>query len=159
MILSIRWPFLYWSFKTALGLPKRAAEDRVLRNAIAWRRHISSDFTRSTIPNVEGASIQIQTSARMARWVSRFIRSFWSKYRDRLDAAPLQRITMAILDLLGSAYSLPEARSEFSSTLAVWRVRIKEHIEAHLDNSQLTPGHPCKAYSEPPAGRMRGSLD
>lgn len=77
--------------------------------------------------------------------VSRFIRSFWSDYRDRLDAVPLPQITIAILHLVGSAYSLPEARLDSSSTSAVWRVRIKEHIEAHLDNDDLTPAQVAAA--------------
>lgn len=83
--------------------------------------------------------LRMRGDAELSGLVSRFIRSFWCDYRDRLDAAPLPRITIAILDLLGSAYSLMEARSESSSTSAVWRVRIREHIEAHLDNPDLTP--------------------
>ena len=78
--------------------------------------------------------------------VSRFIRGFWSDYRDRLDAAPLPRITISILDLLSSVYSLPEARSD-SSTSALWRVRIKEYIEVHLDNSDLTPAQVAAALN------------
>jgi AraC-like DNA-binding protein len=98
------------------------------------------DMLRRSISCPEAVlGVPMRGDAELSGLVSRFIRSFWSDYRDRLDAAPLPRITMAILDLLGSAYSLPDARLESSPNSAVWRVRIKEHIEAHLDNADLTP--------------------
>ncbi len=88
--------------------------------------------------------LRMRGDADLSGLVSRFIRSFWSDYRDQLDTVPPSRITNAILGLLGSAYGLPEARSE-SSKSEVWRARIKEHIEAHLDNGDLTPAQVASA--------------
>jgi AraC-like DNA-binding protein len=89
--------------------------------------------------------LRLRGDAELSGLVSRFIRSFWFDYRNRLDAAPLPRITVAILDLIASAYSPPAARSESSSASTLWRVRIKEYIEAHLDEPELSPAQVAAA--------------
>lgn len=99
--------------------------------------------------------LRMQGDTELSGLVSRFIRCFWSEYRDRLDSAPLPRIATAILDLVGTAYSLPAAQSESSSTSALWRVRIREHIETHLGEADLThsscrgPSYLDKVSSQP----------
>jgi len=71
---------------------------------------------------------------------SSFIRDFWRQYRDRLGPQLLPRISAAILDLAGSAYSLvPQAQAVGSAPAVMWRVRIRDHIEAHLYDPELTP--------------------
>ena len=84
--------------------------------------------------------------AELSGLVSSFIRNFWFGYRNRLNAAPMRRISAAILDLLGSAFaSRPDAQAVYPATSPVWRVRIKDYVEAHLHEPDLTPTQIARA--------------
>jgi len=101
---------------------------------------IPHQLLKRSVPCPEGVlGRRMRGNADVGGLVSQFIRRFWSAYRHRLDSAPLPRLTAAILDLVGSAYSLPGERRAVPTTRAMWRVRIREHIEAHLDDADLAP--------------------
>jgi AraC family transcriptional regulator, positive regulator of tynA and feaB len=77
--------------------------------------------------------------------VSTFIRGFWSGHRSGLDRMLLPRISSAILDLVGGVYAPFQNSGPASAPSAVWRVRIRDYIEAHLQEADLTPARIASA--------------
>jgi AraC-like DNA-binding protein len=72
--------------------------------------------------------------------LSQLLRQYWSEYHRGLDEQTGSRVSIAILDLIGAAYSdLPQALADRSSLGTAHRIRIINYIEAHLHDPDLTP--------------------
>jgi len=72
--------------------------------------------------------------------VSRFLTGCWADCRQALDAAAAERVSLAILDLLGAAYAeVVRPPSEYSSLGTAHRIRIINYIESNLQDPHLTP--------------------
>jgi AraC family transcriptional activator of tynA and feaB len=85
-------------------------------------------------------AIPIQATAGVRRLFSRFLRAYWAECRRDLDQLCAERVTTAIMDLLGAAYAdVPCPRSGRSSLATAHRLRIINYIEAHLHDPELTP--------------------
>ena len=82
----------------------------------------------------------MQASSGICGLLSRFLRNYWVECHQDLDVAAAERVTVAILDLLGAAYAdMPRGESSRSSLGAAHRIRIVNFIEAHLRDPDLTP--------------------
>jgi AraC family transcriptional activator of tynA and feaB len=72
--------------------------------------------------------------------LSSFLRNFWRQYSTRIDVAFPERVGSALLELAASAYAVvPQAAAEGSTLTTAWRVRIRDHIETHLHDPEMTP--------------------
>jgi AraC-like DNA-binding protein len=88
------------------------------------------------------AVIGLQMSGRsgLSGLLSSFLRSFWDQYATRIDVAFSERVGSALLELTASAYAVvPQAAAEGSTLKTAWRVRIRDYIETHLGDPDLTP--------------------
>jgi AraC-like DNA-binding protein len=107
------------------------------------RRHIACPESLVAIP--------MQGSHGVSSLLSRFLRSYWIECRQELDAGAAERVTVAMLDLLGAAYAdIPRARSGHSSLGTAHRIRIINYIEAHLHDPELTPTRIAEACKMTP---------
>ena len=98
----------------------------------ALRRHLACPESVIAVP-MSGAT-------GLSGLLSHFLRDLWSRCHEDFDPAVAPRITRAILDMLGSAYSvIPQAQSDRSSLSMAHRIRILNYIEAHLGDPDLTP--------------------
>jgi AraC-like DNA-binding protein len=96
------------------------------------RRHIASPECLVAIP--------MQASHGVGSLLSSFLRSYWAACRQEFEDCAAERVTVAILDLLGAAYAdIPRARSDCSSLATAHGIRIINFIEAHLHDPDLTP--------------------
>ena len=85
-------------------------------------------------------AVPMSGSSGLSGLLSGFLKEFWVRCREGLDASAAPRITHAILDLVASAYTaLPRARSDRSSLATAHRIRIINYIETHLSDPDLTP--------------------
>jgi AraC-like DNA-binding protein len=85
-------------------------------------------------------AVRVPAGGGVAALLSRFLRSFWVACHQDLDPDAAARVTVAILDLVGAAYAqVPRAPCERSSVASAQRIRILNHIQAHLHDPQLTP--------------------
>jgi AraC-like DNA-binding protein len=85
-------------------------------------------------------AVPLRAGGDVAGLLSRFLRSFWVACHQDLDADAAARVSGAILDLVGAAYvDVPRAYCERSAIAAAQRIRILNHIEAHLHDPELTP--------------------
>jgi AraC-like DNA-binding protein len=83
--------------------------------------------------------------------LSRFLRSYWAECRQALDTGAAERVTIAILDLIGAAYAdIPSAHSNHSSLGTAHRIRITNYIESHLHDPDLTPTRVAEACKMTP---------
>lgn len=72
--------------------------------------------------------------------LSSFVRNFWQHYSTTSDISCSDRIGGALLELAASAYAVvPRAQTEGSALKTVWRVRIRDYIETHLHDPEMTP--------------------
>jgi len=91
-------------------------------------------------------AVRMHGSRGMNMLLGNFVQSFWSCRSEALDPAVSLRMSYTILDLIAAAYSsAPHARCEQSSLVVAHRVRIVSYIEAHLRDSELTPGRIAQA--------------
>jgi AraC family transcriptional activator of tynA and feaB len=96
------------------------------------RRHIASPECLVAIP--------MQASNGVGALLSSFLRNYWAECHHAFEESAAERVTVAILDLLGAAYAdIPRARSDCSSLATAHRIRIINFIEAHLHDPDLTP--------------------
>jgi AraC-like DNA-binding protein len=85
-------------------------------------------------------AVPLRAGSGVAALLSRFLHSFWVACHQDLDPEAAARVTLALLDLLGAAYAdVPRARCERSAVATAQRIRILNHIEAHLHDPELTP--------------------
>ncbi len=78
--------------------------------------------------------------------LSQLLRNYWSDYHQGLNQQTGSRIGVAILELIGAAYSdLPQAVADRSSLGTAHRIRIINYIEAHLNDPDLTPTRVAEA--------------
>ncbi len=85
------------------------------------------------------------------RLASRLLSSYWAECRHELDAEAAERVTVAILDVLGAAYArTPRAHADQSSVGAAHRIRIINFIETHLHEPDLTPTRVAEACKMTP---------
>jgi AraC-like DNA-binding protein len=85
-------------------------------------------------------AIPMEASSGVRALLSKFVRNFWVECTQQLDDAAANRVTEAILDLLGAAYAdIPRAHANCSSLTAAHRIRIINYIEAYLRDPDLTP--------------------
>jgi AraC family transcriptional activator of tynA and feaB len=107
------------------------------------RRHIACPECLVAIP--------MQASRGVVGLLSRFLRNYWVECHQELDVASAERVTVAILDLLGAAYAdMPRAQSDRSSLATAHRIRIINFIEAHLHDPDLTPTRIAEACKMTP---------
>jgi AraC-like DNA-binding protein len=72
--------------------------------------------------------------------LSAFVRNFWQQYSTDAAATFPERIGSALLELAASAYAVvPQAAADGSTLKTAWRVRIRDYVETHLNDPQLTP--------------------
>ena len=72
--------------------------------------------------------------------LSSFVRNFWQQYSVTPQGEYPERIGTALLELAASAYSVvPRAAAEGSTLKTAWRVRIRDYIEGHLHEPEMTP--------------------
>ena len=72
--------------------------------------------------------------------LSRFLSGYWSECRQELGIGAAERVSLAILDLLGAAYAdVPRPQSEPASLSTAHRIRIINYIESNLHDPDLTP--------------------
>jgi AraC family transcriptional regulator, positive regulator of tynA and feaB len=96
------------------------------------RRHVACPESLVATPVRAGSDV--------AGLMSRFLRSFWVACHQSLDPDAAVRVTTALLELLGATYvDVPRAHCERSAVAASQRIRIINHIEAHLNDPELTP--------------------
>jgi AraC family transcriptional regulator, positive regulator of tynA and feaB len=96
------------------------------------RRYIASPEAVVALP--------MSGRAGLSGLLSSFLRNFWQQYSTRVDVAFSDRIGSALLELAASAYAVvPQAAVEGSTLKTAWRVRIREHIETHLHDPDMTP--------------------
>jgi len=96
------------------------------------RRHVACPESLVAIP--------IRAGGDTAGLFSRFLQSFWVACHQDLDPAAAERVTVALLGLLGAAYAdVPHAHSDRSDIASAQRIRIINYIEAHLHDPELTP--------------------
>jgi hypothetical protein len=85
-------------------------------------------------------AVPVRAGSGVAALLSRFLRSFWVACHQDLEPDAAARVTVAILDLVGAAYAeVPRAHCERSSVATAQRIRIMNHIQAHLHDPELTP--------------------
>ncbi len=85
-------------------------------------------------------AVPIRAGGNVAGLLSRFLRSFWLACHQDLDPEAAARVSVALLDLLGATYAeVPRAHGERPAVAAAQRIRIINHIEAHLHDPELTP--------------------
>jgi AraC-like DNA-binding protein len=96
-------------------------------------------------------AIPMQASRGVVGLLSRFLRNYWVECHQDLDVASAERVSVAILDLLGAAYAeMPRAQSDRSSLATAHRIRIINFIEAHLHDPDLTPTRIAEACKMTP---------
>ncbi len=99
---------------------------------VQLRRHIACPESLVAVPVRAGSGV--------AALFSRFLRDFWAACHQELDPEAAARVSGAVLDLLGATYAdVPRARCERPAVAAMQRIRILNHIEAHLHDPELTP--------------------
>jgi AraC-like DNA-binding protein len=78
--------------------------------------------------------------------LSTFLRRFWSECC-RAQAMPVGgRFADALCDFVASAYAeLPQARPQLSSLVTARREQVRDYIECHLHDPQLTPTRAAQA--------------
>lgn len=109
----------------------------------ALRRHIACPECLVAIPMSAASGVN--------GLLSRFLRNFWIEYQQSLDTATAQRLSVAVLDMLGAAYSeVPQGQSDYSSLATAHRIRIINFIEAHLNDPELTPTRIAEACKMTP---------
>jgi AraC-like DNA-binding protein len=85
-------------------------------------------------------AVPLRGGGDVAGLVSRFLRNFWAACHQELDPESAARVSVAILHLLGAAYAeVARPHGSRSAVAAAQRIRILNHIEAHLHDPQLTP--------------------
>ena len=96
------------------------------------RRHIACPESLVAIP--------MQAAHGVGALLSSFLRGYWVECHRGFGDSAAERVTVAILDLLGAAYAdIPRARADYSSLASAHRIRIINFIEAHLHDPELTP--------------------
>jgi AraC-like DNA-binding protein len=86
------------------------------------------------------AAIPMPGSRGASGLLSQFLRNYWGEYHQGLDEQTGGRVAVAILDLIGAAYThLPQALADRSSLRTAHRIRIVNYIEANLNDPDLTP--------------------
>lgn len=109
----------------------------------ALRRHIACPECLVAIP--------MSASKGVNGLLSRFLRNFWVEYQQSMDNATAQRLSVAVLDMLGAAYAeIPQGQSDYSSLATAHRIRIINYIEAHLNDPELTPTRIAEACKMTP---------
>lgn len=104
-----------------LGIPSST-----LRRHVGCPEYLSAIF----MPGNRGAS----------GLLSQLLRKYWMEYHQGLEQQAGDRISVAIFDLIGAAFSdLPQALSDRSSLGTAHKIRIINYIEAHLNDPELTP--------------------
>jgi len=114
---------------------KFAGSGRMLALAIPtarFRRYIACPESLAAVP--------MRAADGVGGLLSSFLRSFWLQCRQSVDGAPASQIAVAILELLAAAYArIPRTNAERSSRGTAHRIRIINHIHAHLYDPDLTP--------------------
>lgn len=77
---------------------------------------------------------------------SRFLRDLWGRPEAVLDCDRAARVARAALELVAYAYgALPEARGGSVSAVRAHRIRVLDHVEAHLSDPCLSPASIAEA--------------
>ena len=85
-------------------------------------------------------AIPMRAPTGVSRLLSGFLRNFWVHCRQSVEDAAAAQIAVAILELLGAAYAVvPRTSVERSVRRTTHRIRILNHIHAHLYDPELTP--------------------
>ena len=96
------------------------------------RRHIACPESLVAVP--------MRGSQGVSGLLSRFLCGYWSDCSRELGAGAAERVSLAVLDLLGAAYAdVPRPQSEPASLGMAHRIRIINYIESNLHDPDLTP--------------------
>ena len=96
------------------------------------RRHIACPESLVAVP--------MRGSEGISGLLSRFLCGYWIDCSHELGAGAAERVSLAVLDLLGAAYAdVPRPQSEPSSLAMAHRIRIINYIESNLHDPDLTP--------------------
>jgi len=91
-------------------------------------------------------AVPVPGSGGVAVLLSRFLKTFWAQCHRDLEPEAAGRVALAMLDLIGAAYvDVPRAHCERSAVATAQRIRIIDHIEAHLHDPELTPSRVAEA--------------
>ncbi len=92
------------------------------------------------------AAVAMRAAGGVAGLLSGFLRNYWLQCRHSLDSESAEQVAIAVLDLLGAAYArVPRTNAEHSSRGMAHRIRIINHIHAHLYDPGLTPAQIARA--------------
>ena len=92
------------------------------------------------------AAVAMRAANGVGGLLSGFLRNYWLQCRQSLDAESAEQVAVAVLDLLGAAYArVPRTHAEHSSRGTAHRIRIINHIHAHLYDPGLTPAQIARA--------------
>jgi len=107
------------------------------------RRHIACPESLVSIP--------MRAHEGVSSLLSSFLRNYWTECTRQLEDAAANRVTLAILDLLGAAYAdVPRVQADRSSLATAHRIRIINFIEANLNDPDLTPTRVAEACKMTP---------
>jgi AraC family transcriptional activator of tynA and feaB len=82
----------------------------------------------------------------MSGLLSGFLRNLWSRFPNGADPVAAPHVTHAVLNLIASAYAVvPTTRLARPPMSTVHRVRIRNFVEKHLSNPELTPSYIAEA--------------
>jgi AraC-like DNA-binding protein len=96
------------------------------------RRHIACPESLVAVP--------MSGSQGVSGLLSRFLCGYWSDCSRELGAGAAERVSLAVLDLLGAAYAdVPRPQSGPASLGSAHRIRIINYIESNLHDPDLTP--------------------
>ena len=96
------------------------------------RRHIACPESLVAVP--------MSGSHGVSGLLSRFLCGYWSDCSRELGAGAAERVSLAVLDLLGAAYAdVPRPQSGPASLGSAHRIRIINYIESNLHDPDLTP--------------------
>ena len=91
--------------------------------------------------------VHMSSQSGISQLVSNFIRSCWTHYIQGMDPALEARLAENLLDLLATSYAtIYKTRVEQTSVVTSRRLLVKQFIEEHLNNPELSPGFLAAAF-------------
>lgn len=96
------------------------------------RRHVANAHQLVAVP--------VSSVVRSAALLPVFINQLWERCFETLDSSAMAHVTQAALSLIAGAYAaMPAAWRGRRSTAAARRERIRNYVEEHLTDNDLTP--------------------
>lgn len=113
-----------------LGGDNRMLVIRIPQEALRRRLPTPESFLNSLMSGSSGVS----------SLVSRFASDFWDQCQRGVEGATAERLVETICDLLATAFMDSSGRAgDDSTTLAMWKLRIRRYIDQRLNDPELSP--------------------